>query len=184
MSADVSMSSWWRRREELEACAKFLDPAARCARKTSFIWKIGALKTFATTVGRTVYFPDYWTFEQAKRTLPHEILGHLRQFRWAGFFIHPTVGIPLGLILYLLFPFPIFFAWIRYRAELYADTKAWQYKLEHKLVGGIQVKASAVRKAELVGGKAYVYSLPKRWVHWGYARRAQKVINEFERRAA
>ncbi len=177
-------NSWWHRRDELEAYAKSLDPVARVSRKTSFVWGIGALRTFATTIGRTVYFPDNWTFEQAKSCMPHEVLGHVAQFRWAGFFIHPTVGIPLGLFLYALMPLPIFGAWVRYRAELHAETKAWEYKLPRGLINGLQLKARAVRFAKMVGGKQYVYSMPHCWVLRGFTRRAEKVINAVKRRAS
>jgi hypothetical protein len=173
----IPTHSWWHRREELECYAKTLDPAARLARKKSRVWNIGSLKTFATTIGRIVYIPDDWSYDEAKRSLPHEVLGHVKQYRWAGFFIHPTIGIPLGLFLYAVVFFPIFFAWVRYRMELHADVQAWTFKLKHKLVTPVQVKARAVRHAERVSGKQYVYSMPKFWVRWGFVRKAQQVTS-------
>lgn len=177
MKTTIPDHSWWHRREELERYTKTLDPAACCALKKSRIWNIGALKTFATTIGRTVYIPANWTFDQAESCMPHEVLGHVKQFRWAGFFIHPTVGIPLGLILYLLCFFPIYGAWVRYRAELHAEVQAWKFKLKYKLITRIQIKARAVRFAGMVGGKQYVYALPKFWVLWGFIRKVKKVAD-------
>jgi len=180
----IPRDSWVHRRGEIEQYAKSLDPVARVSRKTSFAWRIGFLRRAATTIGRTIYIPDDWTFRQAKGVMPHEVLGHVQQFRWAGFFIHPTVGIPLGLLLYALFPIPIFGAYIRYRAELHAETKAWEYKLPRGLINGLQIKARAVRFAGMVGGKHYLYSMPKCWVLKGFIRRAEKVINAVQRRAS
>lgn len=182
--ASIPDNSWWHMGGELEQFAQSFDPAARLATKDSRIWGVSdSMQTFATTIGRTVYIPVDWTADQVQRVIPHEVLGHIKQFRWAGFFIHPTIGIPLGLFLYAIIPFPILIAWVRYRMELHAETKSWEYHLKLPINGWTPdyVRAKAQRFGKNVGGKAYFYSVPKRWAVWGFNRRAEKVIKKVGR---
>lgn len=182
MTVAIPADSWWHRRVELEAYARTLDKTTKLALKQGGVWGLSsALTTFATTVGRTVYIPPNWTFSSVQRVLPHEVLGHVQQFRWAGFGIHPTVGIPLGLLLYFLIPFPVLFAWVRYRAELHAETKAWHYHLQ--LRNDKPTRAWVKLRAEVfpkkISGKEYVYAVPRCWALWGFRRRAGKVLDGY-----
>ncbi len=179
--ASIPANSWWHQKGELELFAKSFDPAARLSLKTGWVWKFGALRTFATTIGRTMYIPANWTPDAVQRVIPHEVLGHVKQFRYAGLGIHPTLGIFPGMFFfYALMFFPIFLAWGRYRLELHADTKSWQYHLNMPVNNWSPaiVRARAERFAKLVGGKEYLYSVPRPWAVWGFKRRAEKVIKE------
>jgi hypothetical protein len=181
VAISIPEHSWWHHKDALERFARSFDPTARLALKESKVWDVStAAKNYATTIGRTVYIPAHWTFYIAKQVIPHEVLGHVKQFRWAGFFIHPTVGIPLGLFLYFVIPFPVLLAWVRYRMELHADAKSWEYHLEHGW-SPEKVRRRAEQFAEKVAGKPYVYSIPKRWARWGFRRKAEKVIRKVGR---
>jgi hypothetical protein len=180
-------NSWWHHKEELEKLAKTFDKSAKLALKQGGVWKLSsAMTTYATTIGRTVYIPADWTREKVIDVLPHECLGHIKQFRYCGLGIHPTLGIFPGMFFIYVWGiiFPIFLAWGRYRMELHAETKAWEYKLENNLLGPVALRIRAVRFAKAVGGKPYVYSVPKRWATWGFKKRAEKVINARSRKKA
>jgi hypothetical protein len=184
----ISANSWWHHREELEQFAQSMDKSTRLALKQGGFWKISkALTTFATTIGRTVYIPADWTFDRVQRVLPHEVLGHVKQFRYCGLGIHPTLGIFPGMFfIYVLLFFPIWLAWGRYRMELHAETQAWKYRLEHDDRPGalVWIKLRSEAFPKKVGGKEYFYSVPKCWAVWGFKRRAKKVIDGYQRAAA
>lgn len=175
---DLPANSWWHRREELEAFAKAFDKSTRLRLKRSWIWNVGALKIFATTVGRTVYIPDDWSFESVMRVIPHEVSGHVKQFRYCGLGIHPSLGIFPGMFFLYLWGviFPVFLAWGRYRCELHAESKAWKYHLTRGNMVEKEVQIRAVGFGRTVSGPAYGYSFPRFWVVWGFKRRADKVI--------
>jgi len=161
------------------------DKSTRLVPKTSGLWKVSkALQTFATTIGRTVYIPEDWTYSQVKQALPHEVLGHVKQFRYCGLGIHPTLGIFPGMFFLYVWGifFPIFLAWGRYRLELHAETKAWKYYLvrENSPATKAWVERRSKSSSERVGGKEYFYSVPKFWAMWGFKRRARKVIYGFQ----
>jgi hypothetical protein len=179
VGTEIPVDSWVHSRDELERFARALHPSAKIAVKESKIWNVGALRTFATTIGNTVYFPVFWNADAVRHCLPHEILGHLRQFLVAGFGIHPNIGIPLGLFAYILLPFPILFAWVRYRMELHADAKSWEYHLRSGLWSPDYVMSRAEIFGAKVGGKPYVLSVPKFWAVWGFKRKAKKVIKRW-----
>lgn len=175
----IPINSWWHRHEELEKIAKAFDPAAKLRLKKSRLWNVGALKTFATTFGRTVYIPADWSFNSVKDIIPHEVAGHVKQARYFGLGIHPTLGLPLMALFYLLLPFPIYFAWFRYRLELHADTQAWRVGLAAGTMTIKQVKDRAERFARTVSGSAYIFAWPRPLVIWGFKRRAKKVVREY-----
>lgn len=176
----IPPDSWWHQREKLEAFAKTFDRDAKLSLKKSFVWKIGALKTFATTVGATVYIPADWTSEQARWVIPHECLGHMKQFRWCGLGIHPNLGIFPGMFLLYIFPagLPIGLAWLRYRLEMHADSKSWEYMLKEGWRTPAEVRERAVDFAKTVASWNYVKAWPEKWAIWGFKRRAEKVIRE------
>lgn len=170
--------TWLEHRAELEAFAQSLDPAARLAVKRSKIWNVGSLRHFATTIGRTIYIPEAWTAAMVKEVLPHEVLGHVVQFRRASLGIHPSLGIFPGMFLVYIWGvvFPLFLAWGRYRCELHADTQSWRYHLDQGIWGPSQVRERAVQFAKVVASWAYIKPWPRRWVLWGFKRRAEQVI--------
>lgn len=177
--------SWFHQHGELEQFARSFDPTARLALKESRVWEVSAaLDKYATTIGRTVYIRANWTADQVQRVIPHEVLGHVKQFRVAGFGIHPTIGIPLGLLLYALFPIPIFGAWVRYRAELHAASKSWEYHLKSKFNDWTPeyIRKRAIWTADKVSGKPYAYAVPRFWARWGYKRKAEQIIRKVGRK--
>jgi hypothetical protein len=170
--------SWALEKTYLEAFAKTFDPSARLAVKRSKLW-VGGLKTNATTLGRTVYIARHWTSDQVRRVIPHEVLGHVKQFRYCGLGIHPTLGFPGMALIYVWgVIFFIFLAWGRYRCELHADTVSWRYHLKQRTWGPVQVRHRARQFAKTVSSWSYLKAWPKFWVIWGFKRRAEKVIKE------
>jgi hypothetical protein len=160
--------------------AKMFDASAKLRPKRSSLWNIGFLKRAATTLGSTVYIPDDWTPMKVAVVIPHEVAGHVKQFRYAGLGIHPNLGIFPGMfIVYLFLIFPVFLSWGRYRMELHADSKSWYHHLrgEYRTPEGIRSRAK--RFANFVSGPQYLYSLPRFWVRWGFERRAEKVIQQY-----
>lgn len=178
--SDIPYDSWWHRREELEQHARTFDKAVKLKLKTGGIWNISkALKTYATTIGRTVYIPVDWTHDYVMRILPHEVLGHVKQFRWSSFGIHPVLGIfPVMFVLYCLLPLPIWLAWCRYRLELHAESISWKYHLEQSNSTAMRawVKLRSETFPKKVSGKEYFFSVPRCWALWGFKRRAEKVL--------
>jgi len=158
-----------------------LDPAARLAVKESGLWGItSALKHFATTIGRTVYIPPDWDASSVRNVLPHEILGHVKQFRWCGLGIHPTLGIFPGMALVYVWGiiFPLWLAWGRYRCELHADSASWSWHLAKRLWTPNDVLTRAEGFATTVSSKAYAWAWPRKWALWGFTRRARQVIRK------
>ena len=174
---NIPSNSWWHARGELEVVARSMHSRARLRLKQSKIWSINETQqTYATTIGATVYIPAEWTLEQVLWSLPHEVLGHVRQFHWAGLCIHPGAGIPLMVLIYGIFMFPVFLAWGRYRCELHAEATAWAYHLRQGAVSLAYVRLSAVSFAKAVSSSAYAWAVWPRWARWGFKRRAEAVI--------
>jgi len=171
--------TWVDDRDHLESFAKSFDPSARLAVKRSWLW-VGGLKTNATTLGRTVYIPEDWSVGAVVRVIPHEVRGHVKQFRYCGLGIHPTLGIFPGMLLLYVWGllFPILFAWGRYRLELHAETWSWRYHLQQGAYNAEEVRKRAERFAKIVASWAYVKAWPERWAVWGFKRRAEKVIRQ------
>jgi hypothetical protein len=180
MATEIPATSWWHDREELGVFARTFDRSTKLKLKQSKCWGITpALKTFATTIGHVVYIPAEWSTEAVRRVIPHEVAGHVKQFRYAGLGIHPSVGVFPGMfIAYLLVFFPVLLAWGRYRLELHADTKSWEYHLRQKVCGPSEIRARADHFASTISGPAYAWCWPKPWALWGFRRRAEKVITK------
>jgi len=172
--------SWLHQKDQLEAFARSFDRDARLKRKRSWLWNIGALKHAAITFGNWIFIPDNYTVGSARNVIPHETLGHVRQYRWCGFGIHPWLGLFPGMFLAYIWGliFPIFLAWGRYRCELHAESKSWEWHLINGVWTPEQVREKAVRFAGLVAGAAYGFAVPKPWAVWGFKRRAEKVIRK------
>jgi hypothetical protein len=171
--------TWLDDREHLESFAKEFDPAVKLAVKKSGFW-IGALKANATTLGRTVYIPADWTIGQVVRVIPHEVRGHVKQFRYCGLGIHPNLGFFPGMLLLYVWGvvFPLFLAWGRYRLELHAESHSWRYHLAQGSIGPQEVRYRAQRFAKVVASWTYVKAWPESWAVWGFKRRAERVIRE------
>ena len=173
------MGTWVGDRKALESFAREFDPAARLAVKRSKLW-IGALKDNATTIGRTVYIPEDWSIGSVVDVIPHEVAGHVRQFRWCGLGIHPTAGIFPGMALIYGWGLlvPILLAWGRYRCELHAESQSWRYHLTKGLWTGHEVRLRARKFARRVASWAYFKAWPESWALWGFKRRAERIIRK------
>jgi hypothetical protein len=167
--------SWLSNKDRLESFAKTFDSAARLKQKRSFVWKL-ANENAAITIGRTVWLSPKWTEWQVRNVIPHEVGGHVRQYRYCGFGIHPNAGIPIFLVLYGLVFFPILLAWVRYRFELHAETQEWNYRLEQGQTAPNDVRTGAEKFAIKIASAMYWFAIAKPWVLWGFKRRAEAVI--------
>ena len=176
------MDKWGKTQSTLEEFAKSFDRSARLRPKRSKLWGLtGPLSTFATTIGRTVYIPADWTSYQVLSVIPHEVGGHVKQFRWCGLGIHPNAGI-LGMIIVYLWGifFPIGLAYGRYRCELHAEIVSWRYHLKRGIMSTLEVKRRADWFGSLVVGSAYLYAWPRSLGLRGFQKAAQKVISEHQ----
>jgi len=136
------------------------------------------MESFATTLGPVVLIPDAWKVDQARDVIPHEVAGHVRQFRWFGLWTHPWVGLPgMGIVYGLLF-FPILLAWPRYRLELHAEVQRWRVLLSSKRASPSDVMRRAKAFAETVASWSYLKPWPRGLVWRGFERAAKRVIEE------
>ena len=128
--------------EELNRFARTLDPSAVVLIKDDSpfmkflnvfvgVFNKTFMTTYATTICNRVYIPRSWLGRDLRRLLVHEVGGHVRQCRACGLGIHPWVGFPIYMLLYAIVFFPLGLAWPRYRFELGADAKAWEWSLDH-----------------------------------------------------
>lgn len=165
--------SWVHQHDQLEQFAKTFDRSVRLAIAPTW------LGTMAKTLGCKVYIPADWTVRSVRRIIPHEVQGHVKQFRYCGFGIHPNLGF-LGMILIYLWGviLPICLAWGRYRCELHAENASWRYHLENRIWSAADVQEAAVSFAADVSGKSYLYAWPPSWTLWGFKRRARKTIRQ------
>jgi len=79
----------------------------------------------AVTVGPYVCIPGHWACWAAKTVLPHEICGHVAQYRICGFG-SALAGIPLFGLVYLLLLLPAVFALGRMMLEAHAVWEQWK----------------------------------------------------------
>jgi hypothetical protein len=175
------IDKWIHHQAVLGFSARQFDPAAKLKVKKGWLWeRVSPGDNFAVTIGNTVYLPEGWSHDKVLYILPHEIGGHVKQFRIAGLGIHPILGIFPGMFLfYLLFPVPILFAWGRYRCELHAESAAWRKHLESGFYTIEDVLEKARFFSQLISGRAYWWAMPKGWARRGFLRRAQKIIWEY-----
>lgn len=133
---------------------------------------------FATTVGPAVLIPDEWSVDSAKDVIPHEVGGHVRQFRWCGLWIHPWAGVLIMGLLYGLLFFPIMLAWFRYRLELHADSVKWREMLKNGRATPAEIMQRAQQFSDTVASWAYLKPWPAALVKRGFVRKAKRVIEE------
>lgn len=122
------------------------------------------LRSYTTTLGKTIYFPLDWSPEKTDSgdyiTLCHE-LRHVEQYTKLGLGFAP-LGFSIFLILYLLLPLPIGLAWFRYAFERSAYLES--YRAARRL--NLQPKIDYY--VNLLTGKAYFWAWPfkflvRRW---------------------
>ena len=172
-------NSWYFEKNEINAVAKMLDSSASVTYKKCWIWKLGSLKNSATVLGSTLYIPLNWNSNQAYNVLPHEILGHVKQFKkytWPGM-----------IFLYGFFFLPIFFAWGRYRLELDANIEQWRYMLKNYTGGYAKnevfltdwILSNAQKTADRISSSFYLFAMPRYYTRSGFKKAALKLISEF-----
>jgi hypothetical protein len=171
---------------DLDRFAKTLDPSAVVLIKDDSpfmkflaifvtLFNKGFMTLFATTICNRVYIPRSWLGRDLRRLLVHEVGGHVRQCRACGLGIHPWVGFPLYMLLYMLVFFPIGLAWPRYRFELGADAKAWAWSMQNgEAIDDVRARAKSF--AQTVGSWDYLKPWPATWVYNGFMARVEEVI--------
>lgn len=186
--------NWTSERTQLQFEALGFDQSIRLVTKNHWFWKVAAwilfilsfgqfkrekfLTQFATTLGHIQAYPEEWSVDSVRRTLPHESR-HTNQFRICGFGIHPMVGLPLMTLLYGLFVFPIFFAFFRFWSELDAEQASWRYAMAHGASFNY-IYQQAEWFAELISGPSYLWAVWKPLATWLSFLVAEKVIAEFK----
>jgi len=187
--------SWMNDFLWLDALAKSYDPSIELHTKDNwfqyaiawilFLITFGRFKRqdyltrFATTVGNHHYYPKEYTKWQVERILPHEAR-HTRQFRWFGLMIHPLLGLPVAMLVYLFLPLPVFMAWGRFWMELDADRASYRHRLREMGYATGTILQLAARKSEVVSGPSYFWAVPEAWARHIYIDMAKEVIDEYE----
>jgi hypothetical protein len=180
---------WGYQRAILLAYARTFDSSARLMPQSHWFWRIVMFLAFwlpkgrfAQTIGPLVGIPDDWSMRKARRVIPHEVAGHVRQQRWFGLGIHPWVGLLPWALVYCLLLFPFKLAYFRYRLELHADKQKWRALLRSGEMGPDQVIDRARRFAKTVSGKMYLWPWFEGLVMRGFLRAAKRVIEEHHAR--
>ena len=171
--------------KKLQAFATALDSSAKVLLKDTspFMAFIGFFvglfnkrfkEGFATTICNRIYIPRSWLGRDLNRLLVHEV-GHIQQCRTCGLSIHPWVGFPIYMLLYLLVFFPLGLAYPRYLFERGADAKAWAWSLAHGQPSS-DVRARMEHFAETVSSWDYFKPWPRAWVMAGFQKKFTEVL--------
>lgn len=186
------MNSWTKDKGELEKLARQFDKSIKLHNHNNLLSKILAflfsfvsfgkvskarfLNNFAYTFGNHHFYPEAWTVEQVKSTLPHEAR-HTYQMRVLGLMIHPLLGLSLFLLIYLLLPFPIGLAFGRLYLELDADKALYQYYAREKgiVYTNYVININKNRRIESLSGPSYLWAASKKIVTEEYNDMIKKV---------
>jgi hypothetical protein len=122
-----------------------------------------------------------------ERTVAHEA-GHNWQYQWMGWLFFPITWINRSfrawmgaipfLLTYFVIPFPVFLCYGRYRLELSADRKSWEWMLKSGQYTKTDVMFRAKEFSNIVAGKQYGWCWPGFWVRWGFKRAAKKLFKQ------
>lgn len=184
--------SWIDDKDYYQNLVKKIEPSCVLTTKDNWFWKILSymwflvtlgrqggpkyfLENLATTIGPIMAYPKEWKFLDLG-LLMHEVR-HVKQFRWFGLGIHPWIGFLPMAIVYLMFPIPVGFAYIRYRLELDADRERWIWEFSQKrelkkIFYGMECFC------ELVCGPTYGWAWPHKWGKKGFTKVFSEVLNE------
>lgn len=125
---------------------------------------------FAFCLGNHHFYPSKWSEEQIAIAEPHELRHTIQQY-YLGFKIHPLVGFPLFLLLYMLVFLPVGLAFFRMLFEYQADRDEASYLIENKYISNFQdLEDWAVSSAKTVSGPFYLFSCPM-CITWYFYRR-------------
>lgn len=175
---------------ELNEFAKTLDSSAKVLIKDDSpfmkflnffvrVFNKSFMTRYTTTICNRVYVPRSKIGQDLRELMVHEVGGHVRQCRWCGAGIHPWIGFPIYLILYLLLFFPLGLAPFRYLFERGADAKMWAWALKNGQTPD-NIRARAKSFAQTVAGWDYFKPWPATWVFNGFMSRVEKVIKDYE----
>ena len=177
---------WVYQRSTLQTYARTFDPAAVLLPHSHWFWRAVLAVAFwipkgkfAQTIGPIVGIPDDWDVADARGAIPHEVGGHVRQFRAFGFWIHPWVGLPLMGLFYGLLFFPVYLAYFRYRLELHADSVKWRTLLKQGWASPSDIMNRAQHFGNTVSSWTYLKPWPAVLVRGGFTRKAKSVIGEY-----
>jgi len=189
--------SWMDKKDSLQAELREIDPGVVLMSKDAPFWRMmgwlaapftgraGFRNDFATSIGTLQGYPTAWGENTVRKVGVHEIR-HTRQQRICGWFIPvlgwlpwiaPWVGLPLFFLIWGLLPFPIFFAWGRYRLELDATAASWKNELQHG-TSVVYVQARVKGWAGTISSRAYGWSIPRRWAEWGAVRKFNQLVRQ------
>lgn len=192
--------SWVLQKDELEALAHQIEPTVKLRTRDHWViktlsWLLWVVsfgkfdrhrftRDFATTIGNYHFYPEQDTAHTVANTLLHEAR-HTRQFRIAGLFIHPLLGVPGMFVLYCLFPLPILFAFGRLFLEIDADITRWRmlmqmgyYPRDIRAEQSYQMLLWAAKQRALsVAGWGYLKTVPESWAVHFYQKAAVKLWN-------
>ena len=196
------MANWIERKEELQIEARKIDLSVILTTKDTWFWRIigrflqvitfgkltqdSFINHFATTFGPIQAYPSSWSYNFVRETISHESR-HTYQARICGCFIPiigwipqlaPYVGLLPMAIIYLLFPLPIGLAWARYRLELDACIREWEYYLTVEKWPSKSILWWVNEDAKQISSSSYFWSIPYKWANWGYNRAWNKLLNK------
>lgn len=89
------------------------------------------------------------------------------------------LGLPLMFLIYGLLPIPAGFAYFRYRMELAADQRKWEYMLAHGASDGA-IRRRAEGFAKTISSGAYLWSVPQAMAVKGFLAAAEETIKEYK----
>jgi hypothetical protein len=178
--------SWVANRAWVQELAQSIDKSAKVTTKDHWFWRmLGSilaffhlmtkqqfLENYATTLGPIQAYPASWDLETVRQVCVHES-EHTRQCRLCGFGLSPYLGLPIMGLLYGLFFFPVGLAWFRYRFELGASRKEWQWMLRHGIREEV-VRNRAMWFAATVSSSAYGWPWPRTWTLRGFDKAFQE----------
>jgi len=184
--------SWVDQKEKYEAVARQIDPSVRLTTKDGWIWRAIAwllflfsfgqfkratfLTRYATTLGPLQAYPRGWLWLW-DGIIVHESQ-HTAQARKFGLGLGPWAGLPLMLLVYGILFFPVGLAYFRYRLELDAERRSWDYLLENGMADEEYVYRNAERLAKNLSGPAYLWSWFRGSVRKGCLKVAEKVVEK------
>ncbi|MBU2527635.1 MAG: hypothetical protein KKC03_13650 [Bacteroidetes bacterium] len=182
-------NSWVERKDELQALARTVDKSIVLKTKDCWFAKFIAVfagifmdkksfvEDFAFTTANFQFYHESWTYGQVLTTILHESR-HTRQFRWFGFGIHPLVGVPLYSIVYLLVPFFVGVAYMRFWFELDAERFSSREELKRGISTPTEILARVKRFGAVVCSRDYFWPWPAAWGIPAFERMGRQVVEE------
>jgi hypothetical protein len=193
------MSKW--QPAAYQQLARKIEPSSRVVYKDhafwTVIWVLGMVLALgvslsswrrrATTVAVFQGYPS--AYAPRESTVAHESR-HTWQCQAFGWILAPLIvpifwrtfrawcGLPFFLIFYIVFPFPVWICWGRFRLELSAAKAEWKYMLKSGVYDENAVLMRAKSFGEAVAGGQYFWPWPKSRVLAAFEKAVTKTIKE------